>query len=757
MKRNKFFSPALMLEGIKQTKVIGICFAIISILLSCSFPFLKIIESSANNWNSDVIMDLGSFVLPIFLVQYLMPIIMIFVLFNFMNSRKASDFYHSIPLSKTCIYITYTVVSLLWSLAVILVSTFLSYTFYAFAPEVIVNSEFIWTTIISSFILAMLITSITLVAKGLSGTLFTNIIITLIIMFLPRIIILLYTTAVNTAVKITDVSFMSFADIYNNIIFAPFTTNQFMYEYIEQETLPILNASTLWYSAILAIIYFVIGFVINKFRKSESAGKSAAYKGVQPVVRILLGSIPLLLISFNLACGFNVRTEFWFIGIVISLLAYFLYELITTKSTKKLITAIPFYLIAIFVNAIFVVTCVGERNFILNDIPESSEISSVGISNYSDYSNAINIDDNYYKYKSENVKFNDKELIEILQSSLADTVEKVKENNVEELYKDNYMPYDVIIHCSSGRDIKRTIYVNINKYNGSSKPSLDSYLYKNQEYMDILYSLPTDKELRSIKIDSSNMDFSKDELNELWKTYKEEFNSASDKNKSILSYRDNSGNYDDIYGINDITNIKVTGYVGMNNFSQHYVVNANITPKTYSKIINKTMSKLIKDNIVDTVKKSESDAKYFRLDFSDLKNANNNFVLEYYNDNIDNNDLMMNPSVDGTLKRYNVNYSDSEIDRKYISKLRKISDIIINAISDNVDVEKDNLIQCSLSTNVNFEYPYDGDRISGYSMNAQIETVYVTVYVNITDEQYYEINNILSKCSNHTNYVDAGN
>lgn len=747
MKRNKFFSPALMLEGIKQTKVIGICFAIISILVSCAFPFVKIMEYSANHWNSEVIMDLGSFSMPIFAVQYLMPIVMIFVLFNFMNSRKASDFYHSIPLSKTCIYITYTVVSLLWSLAVILISTFLSYTFYAFAPEVIVNSEFIWTTIISSFILAMLITAITLVAKGLSGTLFTNIIITLIIMFLPRIIILLYTTAVNDSVRITDVSFMSLTDIYNNIIFAPFSV---MSSTLEQKTLPISNASTLWYSAILAIIYFVIGFFINKFRKSESAGKSAAYKGVQPVVRILLGSIPLLLISFNLACGLNVSVEFWLIGIVVSLLAYFLYELITTKNAKKLLTAIPFYLIAIFVNAIFVVICVGERNFILNDIPEPSEISSVSISNYNYYSSYV--DDNYYKYKTENVKFDDKEMIKYLQASLVENVEQVKKDDLDKFFDGNYLLYDVIFHCSSGRDIKRNIYVNIKSYNNGNSLSLDSYINKNKDYMNAIQNLPTDKELRSIKIDNSKMDFSKDELNELWKIYKEEFNSASDKNKAILSYRDNSDDYN-TDNLNDTTNIVVTGYVGINNFSQHYLVNADITPKTYSKFINKAMSKLIKDNIIDTVKKNESDAAYFRLDFSDLKNANNNFVLEYYNDNIGDDDLMMSPSVEGTLKRYNVNYSDSCIDKKYISELRKISNIIINAISDNVDVEKDNLIQCSLSTNVNLEYSYDGDRISGYSLNSQSETV----YVNITDEQYDEINNILSKCSNHTNYVDTKN
>lgn len=753
MKRNKFFSPALMLEGIKQTRVVGICFAIISVLASWGYPLLRLISYASMDYDTlkaqpYFTIDIDTFSMPIFLIQYIMPIVMIFLLFNFMNIRKASDFYHSIPLSKTCVYLTYTVTALIWSIVTVVVSTLLSFTIYALSLKTVINIEFVWPTIISSIILAMLIASIALLAKGLSGTIFTNIIITLIIMFLPRVIILLYTTAINTSVKITDVSFMSLTDIYNNIIFAPFIYNN---SFLIEKTTPILNASTQWYSLILAIIYFVIGFFIHKFRKSESAGKSAAYKGVQPVVRILLGSIPLLLISFNLACGLKVYTEFWLIGILVSLLAYFLYELITTKSAKKLLISIPFYLIAILANAIFIIACVSERNFILNDIPEPSEISSVSISYNNDYLNIVYMNDNYYKYKTENIKYDDKGLIDHLQSSLVETVEKVKEDDFSKFYSENYIYYDVIFHCSSGRDIKRRVYVNVGKSNENNDLLFDSYIHKNKEYENAIYSLPTDKELKSINIDTSNIDFSKDELNELWKIYKEEFNSASNEDKNMLSYRDN-----DIYNnynIDNTTSIVTIGYVGMNSFSQHYLIDAKITPKTYNKYLDKTMSKLIKDNIVDTVKKNESSAEYFRLDFSDLKNKDNYFTLEYYNDNVGDEDLMMNPSVDGILKRYNVNYTDSGIDKKYISDLRKISNIIINAISEDVDVEKDNLIQCSLSTNVNLEYSYDGDRISGYSMNSQSQTV----YVNITDEQYDEINRILSKCSNHTNYVEPEN
>ena len=190
MKRNKFFSPALMLEGIKQTRVVGICFAIISVLASCGYPLLRLISYASMDYDTlkaqpYFTIDIATFSMPIFLIQYIMPIVMIFLLFNFMNIRKASDFYHSIPLSKTCVYLTYTVTALIWSIVTVVVSTLLSFTIYALSLKTVINIEFIWPTIISSVILAMLVASIALLAKGLSGTIFTNIIITLIIMFLP--------------------------------------------------------------------------------------------------------------------------------------------------------------------------------------------------------------------------------------------------------------------------------------------------------------------------------------------------------------------------------------------------------------------------------------------------------------------------------------------------------------------------------------------------------------------------------------------
>lgn len=737
MKRNKIFSLSLMLEGIKQTKFIGIFLAIFSLSPSCGNPLLRLMSYNSMNYDTmtaqpDFIISFEGFLLPILTVQYLVPIVMIYVLFDFMNKRKALDFYHSIPLSRSCVYLTYTAVALMWNLVIILASTFLSYTIYSCCPKTVISSDFIWPTIISSFILAMLVSSIILVAKGLSGTTFSNIIISIIIMFLPRITILLFTMSVNSAVQIADVSFMSFADIKNNIIFAPF-----IYSHTNEGAVWLINnAGTLWYSAILAIIYFALGFVLHRFRKSETAGKSSSYKAVQIVVRTLLGAIPLLLISVCFASRGDVIPEFWVIGIASSLLIYFLYEIITTKSAKKLLVAIPFYAISVAINVIFVLACFVTVQSVINDIPQISDISSVSIEDNVDM--YINNGDNYYQYKFQDIKFDDKELIKILHSSLVDSVQKVKENKRLSANNDYTEEYTVVYHCKSGRDIKRTVYVNNIKYSDNKETSaVMSLLKKNQVYLDALTSLPTDKEVRTIVTDLDDvMEITQDGKSDVWEMYKIEYNAASIENKCSLNGQSSPFDFSEA-----IPAITVYGYIGVDNFTQHYWIIPEITPKTFSKLINSYMGSLIEDDIVNKISKSIN-GDYFMLNFVDMKNPDNYFDMQYYNGTKDKD--LMKPYVYGALERYSLH---NEIDTKYIPELIKIANIIVDSISDNVDINNGNLIKCSVSSDAEVEYIYDDDMVS-YSNNEASKVI----YINITDEQYDEINSILKKVCNHTKY-----
>ncbi len=67
-------------------------------------------------------------------------------------------------------------------------------------------------------------------------------------------------------------------------------------------------------------------------------------------------------ISFALASKENVSVVAWIICIVLSLLFYFIYELVTTRSAKKLVVAIPMYLVVILFNVLFVSLRFGVSN-----------------------------------------------------------------------------------------------------------------------------------------------------------------------------------------------------------------------------------------------------------------------------------------------------------------------------------------------------------------------------------------------------------
>ena len=64
------------------------------------------------------------------------------------------------------------------------------------------------------------------------------------------------------------------------------------------------------------------------------------------------------------------------------------------------------------------------------------------------------------------------------------------------------------------------------------------------------------------------------------------------------------------------------------------------------------------------------------------------------------------------------------------------------------------MIECYATIDSDLEYYYDEDgNVNGYSNGGTSEVI----YVNISDEQYDEINNILKKCCKSTPFEDSKN
>lgn len=727
--KNKFFSLSLMWEGIKQTKTLGICFTILTLVISCFIPMTRILRNSGSydflSSENTFSVNLLGFAAPVFLPFYIIPIILVFALFGFMNKRNASDIYHSVPLNRTCIYITYTAVVLLWCVFTITLTTLLSFILYTLAPNSNITSGFLPCTFASSLILAVLVTAITLVAKGLSGTGFSNIVITLLIMFVPRVIIMFFANSVCSSIPIAEVEAIPLADIYNNIVFAPFGNFGST----------IINPTTLWYSLILAIVYLVLAFFLHKVRKSETAETSSSFKAVQHIVRTMLGIVPTLFICFSFACRKEPDLTASVATVIISLLLYFLYELATTRSGKKLLYSIPLYLIVVGFNFIFVFGSYGVSDIILNDIPETSDISSVTVlkKNQTYYYDDI---PNYTYYKLEESKLNDPDLIKLLRDSLVDNVSDIKSGKfIKNDHEIHYEAYNVTFHCKNGKELQRTVFCNSGDF-GNGAPEVEELMQKDSSYVEAITALPTDNEIKGMSFYRDELwqyNLTNEERKEIWSIFISEYAALSYDDKISLNstnyYYDTDKNYMSFI-------MEISGYIGTKDFCSYYEVRSDKTPKTLSKLleifeqkqnnkdsgrINKILSSINLDN-------------EFSICLSNIKNDVDNISINY--SNCDN-----NPYLD-IYAQDEINY-DNKADKSDIDNIKKITKIITDATQTKCDTSKEYVFfaQFYIYGEEYVEFRHGDEYWSEPKSEKYI--------INLTAEQYKEINDIINNIVNN--------
>ncbi|MGN1457272.1 MAG: hypothetical protein ACI4XP_04865, partial [Acutalibacteraceae bacterium] len=631
---------------------------------------------------------------------------------------------------------------------------------------------FIGMTIGTTFVLMLLIASIALVAKGLSGTAFSNIAIMFLLMFVPRTIIALFTSAIQLTAPVVQIGSIPLADVNCNIIFLPISwvrAGAYSWE---------IDSATIWYSLILAAVYLVGGFFIHRARKSETAETGSSFKWVQHVVRSLLGIVPTFLIIYPLAARMeDLSSSPIIVGVVVSLLVYFMYELATTRSAKKLLYAIPLYLVVVVFGFAFVLGSHAISNSIVGYVPASSEVKSVsveyGYRNYDDYDqpkDAIS----YSAYSLAKCEYEDKETIDILCSSLADDVKYIKEGTFNKYRYYGYSnslknthycvnSYDVTFHCKDGNDVQRTVYIlNMDYYfteqDGQVSNQLEKLIRNNDNYKNAKTKLPDDDKINKISVssyfnDAIGRDFSKNELEELWKIYKEEYNALSTDDKSELNL--------DYYNNYDVLGIGVYGYLGTNTFYSRYRMSADKTPKTLQKLSD-LYNQYKTDNSsqeletvlsgIDTKKNFTVSMENIAVDGCDDLSINND---TYYSDEHGNNCISVTiPDSQYISKVYNGTLTeddyaefphDFQVGNADFDNVKKAVKILTDAAQRECNLADKRTFIVEIYTEYNsYENKEDEEKF----MYSEGETNYYLI--NLTAEQYKELYDTLKK-ADHTN------
>ena len=121
MKR-KLFDFGLYLDSLRRTALVGGLFTALmsvqSVIVVIGF-LISASETKSRMLGQYTITTVGLLEINpmIFIIPLLAVPLLMFTLFGFLTKRSASDFWHSIPFSRECVYTTFILAAFSWGLA----------------------------------------------------------------------------------------------------------------------------------------------------------------------------------------------------------------------------------------------------------------------------------------------------------------------------------------------------------------------------------------------------------------------------------------------------------------------------------------------------------------------------------------------------------------------------------------------------------------------------------------------------------------
>ena len=338
----KLFDKQVFWEMINQLKITGI--------IATAIYFVVGIIISIGMWVDTVsYRDVVSAELTGEFAYILLPLVFVFVpimvksVFTYQNRRNASDFYHALPVKRETMYGSSLVAVFAWAVVIMIIAMSLPILMAIILPKYSVDLLGIIKVLGNIFAMIILVIGGFSLGINLTGNNFTNAIVSLMILFIPRIIIASFWGMAEYFMPfITMNSGASLVNNSYNLLFgwaiSLFSYNPGKLHYM----------ASFGYTIVLGMIYIVLGALMHKHRKSEMAAQASAYKLVQPVTRMipaylfgLFGVFCVLQLIFRFGWDdFEESTEitlYWgvFSMFVLSILAYVIYELITTRRWRK--------------------------------------------------------------------------------------------------------------------------------------------------------------------------------------------------------------------------------------------------------------------------------------------------------------------------------------------------------------------------------------------------------------------------------------
>lgn len=316
-------------------------------------------------------------------LMYIIPFLLSFAMFGYVYKKNSVDFISSLPLSRKTIFVTNTIGGIALILVNQLLTLILTFIVSMFS-EAIIFPGLVWDIFIYEFVAYTFMFIISNLAMTVSGNIMTQIVVTLLITFaIPTIGIFIQMIAMSEGgyialgeytvetIETTDSNPIT-VDVYADVEVA-----------FNEPTAPIrtfekimMNDGSSYYSVtsivkmlVLSIIYFAIGMYLFDNRKMEKAGESFLNQKVHLFVKSLT-LIPFTIIIYS--CIDSGIVEGTIILLAISLVYWFIYDLITSKKTKFLKNIVTFaaanVILLLFYWGVSTIYCNSIKNYDIKSV-----------------------------------------------------------------------------------------------------------------------------------------------------------------------------------------------------------------------------------------------------------------------------------------------------------------------------------------------------------------------------------------------------
>lgn len=477
-----FFNVRLFLEGLKRLRVIGTVIGVLSVVISAIIPITRWMNDlNAVHRGIEVVpgkITLYALCPPLYFVIFLVPIFF-FVMFSFLHKRKDSDFFHAIPYTRTCVYVSFVSAGLALAFGIQILSATVAGILWAACPYAyFALGDLVIFTLLCMLASAML-SGFMMLSLSLTGTPTTTFFMFLVFAGAIRTVAGLFSATLDGT--LCDILPSGRYPFFFATWFLPFGVAGLGIQGDYLNFSPLHSPANIVYSLIVTILLFVAAWFFYKKRKSEMAGNTAPNRITQHIFRCLV-TLPMGLLIVNEAMSTYIDIVVLFVLTILLLLVYYLYEIITTKRIRNCLSATPWLLAVVACMVTFAASVGITRTVVVYENISADEVKSVSVS--------MDFDqwDEYQELLLMEQGTDDAEIIEFVTDKLA---------TMQSWEKQGHQGYDcyrytVKITLHNGRVLWRKIPLNIDR---NEPAMLARLLQERADVDDGFWVLPNRDEL----------------------------------------------------------------------------------------------------------------------------------------------------------------------------------------------------------------------------------------------------------------------